>query len=99
VVTQAYWRQVQALVHASRGQQAEAERLAREAVAITENTDSLLFQGEALWDLADVLRAAGRHAEAAATLRGALDRYERKQIIPLVRRTRDRLATLEETRA
>jgi class 3 adenylate cyclase len=94
-VTQAYWRQVQALVHASRGQQAEAEPLAREAVAITEKTDSLWFQGQALCDLADVHQAAGRHAEAAATLREALDRFERKQIIPLVRRTRERIAALQ----
>jgi ATP/maltotriose-dependent transcriptional regulator MalT len=94
-VTQAYWRQVQALVHASRGQQAEAEPLAREAVAITEKTDSLWFQGQALCDLADVHQAAGRHAEAAATLREALDRFERKQIIPIVRRTRERIAALQ----
>jgi class 3 adenylate cyclase/tetratricopeptide (TPR) repeat protein len=98
-VTQALWRQVQALVHASRGQQADAERLAREAVAITENTDSLWRQGDALCDLADVLQAAGRHDEAAAALREALDRYERKEIIPLVRRTSERIATLEETPA
>ena len=98
-VTQALWRQVQALVHASRGEQAEAERLAREAVAITENTDSPWWQGEALCDLADVLQAAGRHDEAAAALREALDRYERKQIIPLVRRTSERIAMLEETLA
>ena len=35
-VTQALWRQVQALVHASRGQHAEAETLARGAVAVLE---------------------------------------------------------------
>jgi tetratricopeptide (TPR) repeat protein len=98
-VTQALWRQVEALVHASRGQLAEAERLAREAVAITYNTDSLLRQGEALCDLADVLQVAGRHDEAAAALRDALDRYERKQIIPLVRRTSERIAALDETPA
>ena len=34
--TQALWRQVQARVYASRGQHAEAETLAREAVAITD---------------------------------------------------------------
>jgi class 3 adenylate cyclase/tetratricopeptide (TPR) repeat protein len=98
-VTQALWRQVQALVHASRGHEAEAERLAREAVAITENTDSLWWQGEALCDLADVLEAAGRHDEASVALREALDRYERKQLIPLVRRTHERIAALEESRA
>ena len=37
--TQALWRQVQALGLARRGQHAEAESLAREAVAIIERTD------------------------------------------------------------
>jgi hypothetical protein len=46
-----------------------------------------------------VLQVAGRHDEAATALREALDRYERKQLIPLVRRTRERIAALEEARA
>ena len=58
--TQMLWRQVQALVHAHRGEHAEAERLAREAVAIAERTDALNSQGDALCDLAEVLAAAGR---------------------------------------
>lgn len=56
-------------------------------------------QGNALFDLAEVLEAAGRRDEAAAALREALDRYERKPIIPLVRRTCERLAALEPTQA
>jgi hypothetical protein len=48
LATQAIWRQVQALVHAHRGEQGEAEALARQAVAITERTDSLHIQGDAL---------------------------------------------------
>jgi len=46
-----------------------------------------------------VLEAAARHEEAAAALRAALDRYERKPIIPLARRTRERLAALQPTQA
>ena len=65
---QTLWRQVQALVHAIRGEHAEAEPLAREAVAITEPTDALNFQGDALCDLAEVLHAAGQSDEAAAAL-------------------------------
>ncbi len=99
VTTQAAWRQAQALVYASRGEHAEAERLAREAVAIFETTDSFWWQGEALCVLADVLLAAGRHDDAAAALREALDRFERKQIVPLVRRTRERIAALRGMRA
>jgi class 3 adenylate cyclase len=95
VWTQRTWRQTQALVHSARGQHAEAERLAREAVDFSLRGDSPLKQGEALCDLAEVLAAAGRHDEAATALREALDRYERKPIIPLARRTRNRLAALD----
>ena len=78
IYAQTLWRQVQALVHASRGQHAEAEALAREAVAIMEPTDALNIQGDALCDLAEVLHAAGRDEEAAGALGQALERYERK---------------------
>ena len=72
------WRQVRAKVLARRGEHAEAERLAREAVAIGEGTDSLIGQGDANADLAEVLLLAGKRDEATAALRQALDRYERK---------------------
>jgi tetratricopeptide (TPR) repeat protein len=94
-ITQAYWRQVAALVHASRGEHAEAERLAREAVARTEMTDSPKAQGDALSDLGDVLEVAGRLDEATDTFRDALGCYERKRIVPLVRQVRKRLDALE----
>jgi class 3 adenylate cyclase len=99
VWTGSLWRQVQARVHASRGEHAEAERLAREAVGLWEQTQGLYMQGDALWDLAEVLEAAGRRDEAAAALREALERYERKRIVPLARRTRERLAMLEQAQA
>jgi hypothetical protein len=57
---------------------AEAERSAREAVAILEPTDALRWRGEALTDLAQVLETAGRLDEAAAARPQALERYERK---------------------
>jgi tetratricopeptide (TPR) repeat protein len=79
VVAQALWRRVQALVDARHGNRSEAESLCREAVAITERTDTLNFQGDALCDLAEVLHAAGRTDEAVATLGQALERYERKK--------------------
>ena len=56
--TQALWRQVQARVEARRGRFAEAEQLAREAVAINERTDYLNGQGDALWDLAEISASA-----------------------------------------
>ena len=94
LVTQAFWRQVAALVHAQRGDHPEAERLAREAVAYARDTDSPRVQGDALADLADVLASAGRNAEATAALQEALELYEGKQVIPLARRTRERLAAV-----
>jgi class 3 adenylate cyclase/tetratricopeptide (TPR) repeat protein len=94
VLGQATWRQVQALVHANRGQIEQAEALAREAVEIIEATDGLNYQGDALCDLAEVLRAAGRTDEAAATLEQALERYERKRNVVMAERTRARLAAV-----
>jgi class 3 adenylate cyclase/tetratricopeptide (TPR) repeat protein len=97
-VTEALWRQVEALVCAHRGEHGDAERLAREAIAIIETTDGLRWQGDAHADLATVLEAAGRRDEAAAALRESLDRYERKQALPFARRTRERLAARETAR-
>ena len=96
VWAQAIWRQVQARVDAHRGEHVEAERLAREALAIIDPTDCLNFQGEAFCDLAEVLAAAGRADEAVAALEQALDRYERKKNLAMVAQVRPRL---EELRA
>jgi tetratricopeptide (TPR) repeat protein len=95
LVTQGLWREVQSLVESQRGNHAEAERLARKALAYLERTDSLAFQGGALRDLAEALLAAGREEEAVAAFAQALDRYERKRNLPLARRVRQRLMTLE----
>ena len=47
--TQMVWRQAQALVHANRGEHADAESLAREAVEVAEGTDALNYQGDAYY--------------------------------------------------
>ena len=94
-VSQALWRHVQALVHAHRGEHPAGIALAREAVAIVEQTDGLNFQGNALSDLAEVLHAAGRDEEAVAALAEALERYERKRNLPMARQMRERLADLQ----
>jgi class 3 adenylate cyclase len=97
--TQLVWRQVRAKVLARRGQHAESERLAREAVAIGEGTEFVSGQGDANADLAEVLLLAGRVEEAAEALEVALARYERKGNVVMVERMRDRLEGLrEETR-
>jgi AAA ATPase domain/Adenylate and Guanylate cyclase catalytic domain/Tetratricopeptide repeat len=89
------WQQVQARVLAHRGEHSEAERLAREAVARVEQSDNLPWQGDAWCELAEVLETAGHRDEAIAALHEALDRYERKGIVPLARSVRERLAALE----
>jgi tetratricopeptide (TPR) repeat protein len=94
--TQMVWRQAQALVHANRGEHADAERLAREAVEIAEGTDALNYQGDAYGDLAEVLAAAGRAGEAVEALEQALDRYGRKKNLAMVAQVRPKL---EELRA
>jgi class 3 adenylate cyclase len=93
-MTQALWRQVQAFVHVRRAQHTQAEQLAREAVAITERTDGLNWQGDALCDLAEVLHAAGRSDEAAAAFAQALERYQQKNNLAVAAQVRERLAEL-----
>ena len=77
-LNQMNWRPVMAKVLARRGDQQEAERLAREAVAIAETTDDISGQGDVYADLAEVLELGGKHDEAIAALEQALARYERK---------------------
>jgi class 3 adenylate cyclase/tetratricopeptide (TPR) repeat protein len=93
LISQALWRVALAHVHSSRGQHAEAERLAREAVAVMEPTDGLTEQGDVFVDLAEVLEAAGRVEEARIELEQALDRYERKKNLVMAERVREKLAT------
>ena len=95
--TQVSWRQALALIYADRGEFDEADRLAREAVDFAQTTDAPGFQGDAFFDLAEVLAAAQEPAAAIAALDDALDRYERKGIIPLARRTRERREELQTT--
>src|SRR6266540_239450 len=88
------WRQVLARVLAHRGELAEAERHAREAVAGSEQSDSLDDQCLALWDLAEVLAAAERPDEAEAALEQALERCRRKKNLARAAQVRRRLDSL-----
>jgi tetratricopeptide (TPR) repeat protein len=92
--TEMLWRQVRAKVLARRGEHAEAERLAREAVAVCEATDMLDAQGDVFADLAEVLSLAGRHKEAAAALGQAIERYERKGNLVSTQRAQTRLTEI-----
>jgi class 3 adenylate cyclase/tetratricopeptide (TPR) repeat protein len=93
-VTQMLWRQAKAKVLARRGEHAEAERLAREALAIGEETDLLNDVADMHADLGEVLALAGRADEAAAAFAEALARYERKENLVMAERTRARLAQI-----
>jgi class 3 adenylate cyclase/tetratricopeptide (TPR) repeat protein len=95
MATQVLACQVLAKVLARRGEHTEAERLAREAVAGADGTDSLVVQGDVRLDLAKVLELAGRRKEAMAALNEALERYERKGASAPARRARERLAALD----
>ena len=94
VVSQMLWRQVRAKVLVREGNHPEAERLAREAVDLAEQTDMLNRQGHALADLAEVLAVAGRSEAAADQLAEALARYERKGNVVSAATARRRLADL-----
>ena len=94
LATQAIWRQVQALVLASRGKHAEAERFAREAIEFRDHSDAPNRQADARCDLAEVLAAAGRVEEAAEAYEQALDRYGRKKNLAMVAQVQPRLEAL-----
>jgi tetratricopeptide (TPR) repeat protein len=99
LATQALWRQVQAVVYAHRGDHPEAERLAREAVALTERADGLNLQADALSDLAEVLAAGGRNDDAAGVLERALERYARKNNRAMIAQLQPRLEQLRNETA
>jgi class 3 adenylate cyclase/tetratricopeptide (TPR) repeat protein len=96
VWTQMLWRQVRGKVLARRGEHAEAQRLARQAVTIGDDTDLLDAQGDAYADLAEVLLLVRKPDEAAAALEQALDRYQRKGNLVSAQRVQTRLAELQE---
>jgi len=78
VITQMLILQVRAKILARRGDHAEADRLARAAIAWGEPTDALEYKASSLRDLAIVLRAAGKRDEALAALEQARPLYEEK---------------------
>ena len=92
--SQISWREAIALVEAQRGTLEEAERLAREAVGLTEGVDYLPQMGDAWSDLGFVLRLAGRKEEAAEALRQSLSLREAKGDVVRAARVREELAGL-----
>ena len=97
VWTQMRARLVSAKVLGRRGEHADAEQLAREAVAVAEATDDLVGQGDAHSTLSEVLELGGKLDEAAAALELALERYERKENLVSAAGTKARLQQLSAT--
>ena len=95
LATQIFWRDLRARVRARQGRAEEALALGREALAIAETTQGLRWQADALQGFAGVLEALGRTDEALVVYRDAIERYERKGIVPMIERTRARIARLE----
>jgi tetratricopeptide (TPR) repeat protein len=73
---------------AHRGNLGEAERLARERLAVVERSDAPNSRAAAWVGLADVLRGAGRTAEADAAVERALALYEQKGNVAAAERLR-----------
>ncbi|HEY1358843.1 MAG TPA: hypothetical protein VGF21_11110, partial [Thermoleophilaceae bacterium] len=96
VSSQMLWRQVRARILARRGRQEQADELAREAVALAEQTDMLNYHANALADLAEVEVAAGRAEDGRACLEQAMNLYVQKGNLVALERAGRRL---EELRA
>ncbi len=94
IITQILWRRVRARVRARDGAWAEAEQLAREAVAMAEQTDMVNDFGHALLDLAEVLELGGKRVEAAERVAEAIELYQHKGNLVMAGRARERLAAL-----
>jgi tetratricopeptide (TPR) repeat protein len=79
---------VPARLLARRGELDEAERLAREGVALAAASEFVVLHADVLLDLAEVLRLADRPAEADAATAEAVAVYERKGNVAAARRAR-----------
>jgi predicted ATPase/class 3 adenylate cyclase len=95
--TQVGWRGVRARLIAKGGATAEAERLAREAVALAEQTDRLNHHAGALADLAAVLRSSAEVDGELEALEAALELYERKCNLVAAAKLRPRVDELKQS--
>jgi tetratricopeptide (TPR) repeat protein len=97
--TQVLWRSVRGKILARRGRGEEGGALAREAVRLVERTDLLIHHGDALLDLAEVLRLDPRptvQEERALALK-AVAMYEQKGNLVSAERARALLTALVQT--
>jgi len=90
VSQQSLWRRVRALAASARGAFDEADRLSREAVEIAERTDGLFDHAWTLIERGQILREAGREAEAVSAFEEAAAIAERKGDVVTAARARER---------
>ncbi len=88
---QVSWRSVASKLAARRGEADLAERLAREAGAVADETDALNQRARAALALAEALRSAGREAEAAEAVERAAKLYDLKGNVVAAGRARELL--------
>jgi tetratricopeptide (TPR) repeat protein len=89
---QAQWRTARAVTLAHSGRTVESERLAREAVALLEDTDNVWLKGETLEDLVEVLERAGDLEAAAKARQAAIHMWEEKGNVVSAARLRAKLS-------
>jgi len=92
LLTQFLWRGTQSKLLARSGQLDLAGEVAREAVRLAHTSDDPVAQGNALLDLAEVLRAAGQVTESEASVAAAVARFEAKGNVVAATAARRRLA-------
>jgi tetratricopeptide (TPR) repeat protein len=96
VHSQVLWRGVRAKCLAHQGNGTESLGLAREAVSLVKSTDALNLRWHALMSQAEVLRLAGRTAEAKKALHEAIRAAEQKENVVGGRLGREALHGLVE---
>jgi tetratricopeptide (TPR) repeat protein len=97
LMTQVAWRAARARVLARRNSPADAQALARDALAIASRGEYFQSRAEAHLALADTLRAAGKNDEAAAETASALAIFERKEMWASADAVRAQFAELQSS--
>ncbi len=95
IATQVMAARVLAKLAARRGEEEEASALGRRSVSLAETTDSPMFRGETLFDLAEVHHILGDDGEARTCLSSAIEQFELKGATAWVEQARQRLVDLE----
>jgi class 3 adenylate cyclase/tetratricopeptide (TPR) repeat protein len=93
IVSQVIWRGVRAKILAHEGRCAQAEAVAREAIALLEPTDLLSHHGDAMLDLAAVLRTCSGTDAWEGALREAIALHDLKGNVVTAERARSLLAS------